>query len=58
VDKFALVDENRAWLNVVEMLLQLAPEVKLIVCARELGKCTDRSKRSTSAPSCLTLSFT
>ena len=36
--KLAVVDKNRAWLHAVEMLLQLAPEAKLIVCVRELGQ--------------------
>lgn len=36
--KLAVVDKNRAWLHAVELLLQLAPEAKLIVCVRELGQ--------------------
>lgn len=36
--KLAVVDKNRAWLGAVELLLQLAPEAKLIVCVRELGQ--------------------
>lgn len=36
--KRAVVDKNRAWLHAIEMLLQLAPEAKLIVCVRELGQ--------------------
>ena len=36
--KLAVVDKNRGWLNAVELLLQLAPEAKLIVCVRELGQ--------------------
>ena len=36
--KLGVVDKNRAWLHAVEMLLQLAPEAKLIVCVRELGQ--------------------
>lgn len=34
----AVVDKNRAWLHAVELLLQLAPEARLIVCVRELGQ--------------------
>ena len=37
-DKKVVVDKNRAWLHAVELLLQLAPEAKLIVCLRELGQ--------------------
>ncbi len=36
--KTALVDKNRAWLHAIELLLQLAPEAKLVVCIRELGQ--------------------
>jgi len=36
--KKAVVDKNRAWLHCVELLLQVAPEAKLIVCIRELGQ--------------------
>ena len=36
--KLGVVDKSRAWLHAVEMLLQLAPEAKLIVCVRELGQ--------------------
>ena len=36
--KQGVVDKNRAWLHCVEMLLQLAPEAKIIVCLRELGQ--------------------
>lgn len=36
--KLAVVDKNRGWLGAVELLLQLAPEAKLIVCVRELGQ--------------------
>ena len=32
------VDKNRAWLHCIEMLLQLAPEAKVVVCIRELGQ--------------------
>jgi len=37
-DKKAVVDKNRAWLHAIELLLQIAPEAKLIVCIRELGQ--------------------
>lgn len=37
-EKSAVVDKNRAWLHCIEMLLQIAPEAKLIVCVRELGQ--------------------
>ena len=37
-DKKVVVDKNRGWLQVVETLLQLAPEAKLVVCLRELGQ--------------------
>ncbi|CDG82110.1 sulfotransferase family protein [Janthinobacterium agaricidamnosum] len=36
--KQGVVDKNRAWLHAVELLLQLAPEAKLVVCLRELGQ--------------------
>ena len=36
--KAVVVDKNRAWLHCVELLLQLAPEAKLIVTLRELGQ--------------------
>jgi sulfotransferase len=36
--KKLVVDKNRAWLHAIEMLLQIAPEAKLIVCLRELGQ--------------------
>ena len=36
--KNAVVDKNRAWLHCIEMLLQIAPEAKLVVCIRELGQ--------------------
>jgi sulfotransferase len=36
--KKALVDKNRAWLHAVELLLQIEPEAKLLVCIRELGQ--------------------
>lgn len=37
-EKKAVVDKNRAWLHAIELLLQLAPEARLIVCIRELGQ--------------------
>lgn len=37
-DKKVVVDKNRAWLHAIELLLQLAPEAKLLVCIRELGQ--------------------
>jgi sulfotransferase len=36
--KQGVVDKNRAWLHCMEMLLQLAPEARLVVCVRELGQ--------------------
>ena len=36
--KKLVVDKNRAWLHAVELLLQLEPDAKLIVCLRELGQ--------------------
>jgi sulfotransferase len=36
--KSAVVDKNRAWLHCIEMLMQLAPEAKLLVCIRDLGQ--------------------
>lgn len=36
--KKAVVDKNRAWLHCVEMLLQIEPSAKLVVCLRELGQ--------------------
>lgn len=36
--KKVVVDKNRAWLHAIELLLQLAPEAKLIICIRELGQ--------------------
>lgn len=36
--KTVVVDKNRAWLHAIEMLLQIEPEAKLIVCLRELGQ--------------------
>jgi len=37
-DKALVVDKNRAWLHCIELLLDLAPEAKLVVCVRELGQ--------------------
>jgi sulfotransferase len=34
----AVVDKNRAWLHAIELLLQIEPEAKLLVCIRELGQ--------------------
>ena len=34
----AIVDKNRAWLHCIELLLEVEPEAKLIVCVRELGQ--------------------
>src|ERR1700722_20869367 len=36
--KKAGVDKNRAWLHAIELLLQIEPEAKLLVCIRELGQ--------------------
>jgi|SRR5450830_1997229 len=36
--KAAVVDKNRAWLHVIELLLHIEPEAKLIVCLRDLGQ--------------------
>ncbi len=36
--KKAVVDKNRAWLHAIELLLQIEPQAKLIVCVRELGQ--------------------
>jgi sulfotransferase len=36
--KKAVVDKNRAWLHCVELLLQIEPQAKLLVCLRELGQ--------------------
>jgi sulfotransferase len=33
-----VVDKNRAWLHNIEMLLELEPDAKIIVCLRELGQ--------------------
>ena len=36
--KKVMVDKNRAWLHAIELLLQIEPGAKLIVCVRELGQ--------------------
>ena len=36
--KKAMVDKNRAWLHCVELLLQIEPQAKLLVCLRDLGQ--------------------
>jgi sulfotransferase len=36
--KKVVVDKNRAWLHAVELLLQIEPSAKLVVCVRELGQ--------------------
>jgi sulfotransferase len=36
--KMAVVDKNRAWLHCVELLLQIEPDAKLLVCLRDLGQ--------------------
>jgi sulfotransferase len=33
-----VVDKNRAWLHAIEMLLQIEPNARLIVCLRDLGQ--------------------
>jgi len=37
-DKKAIVDKNRGWLTSIELLLQLQPNAKLVICVRELGQ--------------------
>ncbi len=37
-DRKMVVDKNRAWLQAIELLLQIEPGAKLIVCLRELGQ--------------------
>jgi sulfotransferase len=37
-ERTVVVDKNRAWLHAVELLLNLEPEARLIVCLRELGQ--------------------
>jgi sulfotransferase len=34
----AVVDKNRAWLHCIELLLNIAPEAKLVVTLRDLGQ--------------------
>lgn len=34
----AVVDKNRAWLHCIELLLEVEPTAKLVVCVRELGQ--------------------
>jgi sulfotransferase len=36
--KPVVVDKNRAWLHAVEMLLNIEPDAKLVVCLRDLGQ--------------------
>ncbi len=36
--KPTVVDKNRAWLNCIELLLQLEPEARLVISIRELGQ--------------------
>ena len=36
--KSVVVDKNRAWLHSIELLLQIEPDAKLIVCIRDLGQ--------------------
>ncbi len=36
--KSVVVDNTRAWLHAIEMLLHIEPEAKLIVCLRDLGQ--------------------
>lgn len=37
-DKAVVVDKNRAWLAAIELLLQIEPNAKLIVCIRDLSQ--------------------
>jgi sulfotransferase len=37
-EKQVVVDKNRAWLHAIELLLQIEPDARLIVCLRELGQ--------------------
>jgi sulfotransferase len=34
----AVVDKNRAWLHCIELLLEVEPDARLVVCVRELGQ--------------------
>ena len=36
--KPVVADKNRAWLHVVEMLLHIEPQARLVVCLRDLGQ--------------------
>jgi sulfotransferase len=36
--KAVVIDKNRAWLHAIELLLQIEPRSKLLVCVRELGQ--------------------
>ncbi len=36
--KKIVIDKNRAWLHCIELVLELAPETRMIVCLRELGQ--------------------
>lgn len=36
--KKTVVDKNRAWLHAIELLLQIEPEARLIVCLRDLAQ--------------------
>jgi sulfotransferase len=36
--KKAVVDKNRAWLHAIELLLQIEPEARLVVCLRDLAQ--------------------
>jgi len=36
--KKVVVDKNCAWLHAIELLLQIEPDAKLLVCLRELGQ--------------------
>jgi sulfotransferase len=36
--KKTVVDKNRAWLHAIELLLQIEPEAKLVVCLRDLAQ--------------------
>jgi sulfotransferase len=37
-EKKTVIDKNRAWLHAIELLLQIEPDAKLLVCLRELGQ--------------------
>ncbi len=38
IDSQVVVDKNRGWLSQVELALELDPDVKMVVCVRELGQ--------------------